>query len=366
MILPLLLLPLRSHLHLKEAVLISKLKCQRLSECKFSYFARKISILYSEYGTSEGEMDNSLLIIFQVAMWPMFPALFTVDMTESSFLAEFRGNVTMECRFPTGGGETLSSLRVYWHRILPEPLLEVYKLESGKEDLSTQHPRYKGRVNLQKDRLKQGQAVLQMSNLTISDSGKYRCIVEQGGADYKEATLNVRAAYTPIKTDIRRTPDDEKVELTCESEGYPLAKVIWSDASGLNLTSNANESIFLLPDQRYHIKSCVIVNNTVNNTYTCTFWNESMINYATNLTIPDDMKKTEEQSPAGRKSSTIVWAIMVVAAIVVTVAILVNQRFKDVKGLKRSKRKEEDFDALSTALTINSEVPTSVVTHEEG
>uniref|UniRef100_W5MVF8 CD274 molecule n=1 Tax=Lepisosteus oculatus TaxID=7918 RepID=W5MVF8_LEPOC len=217
-------------------------------------------------------MDNSLLIIFQVAMWPMFPALFTVDMTESSFLAEFRGNVTMECRFPTGGGETLSSLRVYWHRILPEPLLEVYKLESGKEDLSTQHPRYKGRVNLQKDRLKQGQAVLQMSNLTISDSGKYRCIVEQGGADYKEATLNVRAPYRNIKTAVTGKCQGPKghLELSCEAEGFPLADVQWTDMSGhsFNTTTTTHkkneEGLFI-------VKSYFKVKAGCGDIYNCTF-----------------------------------------------------------------------------------------------
>ena len=117
-------------------------------------------------------------------------ALFTVQVTRPSHQAEFGGNVTMECTFLSGGSE--QNLSVFWSRIHPDSFMEVYRMENGKEDLQFQNPRYRGRVQLRRSELKNGRAVLEISNLRINDSGMYQCLMEMGGADYKQTALTVR------------------------------------------------------------------------------------------------------------------------------------------------------------------------------
>ncbi|XP_058853289.1 programmed cell death 1 ligand 1-like isoform X3 [Acipenser ruthenus] len=132
-----------------------------------------------------------LPVLLLVTHYPFSTALFTVEMAKTLYLAEFGNTVKMECRFPTGG--SLDSINVYWHRMLSNGSeYEVYTLLNGNQDLQSQHPEYKGRVHMKPDLLRKGRAELEISNVKISDSGSYRCLIKMGGADYKQATLSVK------------------------------------------------------------------------------------------------------------------------------------------------------------------------------
>ncbi|MGH0133275.1 UNVERIFIED_CONTAM: hypothetical protein FKN15_039732 [Acipenser sinensis] len=132
-----------------------------------------------------------LPVLLLVTHYPFSTALFTVEMAKTLYLAEFGNTVKMECRFPTGG--SLDSINVYWHRMLSNGSeYEVYTLLNGNQDLQSQHPEYKERVYMKPDLLRKGRAELEISNVKISDSGSYRCLIKMGGADYKQATLSVK------------------------------------------------------------------------------------------------------------------------------------------------------------------------------
>ncbi|XP_066566825.1 programmed cell death 1 ligand 1 isoform X2 [Amia ocellicauda] len=276
-------------------------------------------------------MEKALLVIVQVVLFPTIPGLFTVEMTNNSYLAEIGGVITMECRFPAEDGVILSGLNVHWHRIQSSGSLEVYRLVNGQEDLTFQHSQYKGRVCLQKEKLPMGLAVLQISNLSISDSGKYRCLIELGGADYKEFTLTVRAAYKPIKKDIRKTEEDNMVELSCQSEGYPLTSVLWRDATGKKLSMKANTTYFKTVKHLFHLSSQVIITTTNNNTYTCTFLDEAGMGFSASFKIPDDLRNSTDfhLDYRNRNTLTTVMAILISALILtVVVAIVAYHRLK--------------------------------------
>ena len=61
------------------------------------------------------------------------PALFTVEVEQGSYQAQYQGSVTMGCMFQPGTGD----LTVVWQRVSPGKNLEVYRLEHGEEDLET-------------------------------------------------------------------------------------------------------------------------------------------------------------------------------------------------------------------------------------
>ncbi|KAK6494252.1 programmed cell death 1 ligand 1-like, partial [Huso huso] len=211
-----------------------------------------------------------------------FPALFTVEMTKTLYLAEFGNTVKMECRFKMEG--SLDSINVYWHHMLSNGSeYEVYTLLNGKQDLQSQHPEYKGRVHMKPDLLRMGRAELEISNVKISDSGSYRCLIKMGGADYKQATLSVKGKHA---------------ELSCESEGYPPVQVLWRDGNDQDLSKKASSKHSVTADQLFHISSLLIVNASSNNTYHCIFWNETMEEtYNASLRIPD-LTETDESEDA--------------------------------------------------------------------
>ncbi|XP_036385466.1 uncharacterized protein si:ch211-241b2.5 [Megalops cyprinoides] len=306
-------------------------------------------------------MDTALLLILQVVLWPGVPALFTVEVTKPFHLAEFRGNVTMECIFLPGGGE--ESLSVFWRRILPEPPMEVYKLENGKEDLSSQDPQYRDRVRLLRDELRRGRAALQISHLRINDSGTYQCLVEMGGADYKQTILAVKASYKSINKSVRRSGRDE-VELLCQSQGYPQASVVWTDGRGRNLTEEANTTTVISSDQLFHVTSGITV-RTSNNTYTCAFIKEGLMSQSVTFHIPEEIPW--KQTGKGSLVVAVVVLIAVTSAVCV-ISILIYRRRAGYKGRNTAGTmdcliEKDPFPARMPPET-NIEVQTSVEENE--
>ncbi|KAK6315652.1 hypothetical protein J4Q44_G00131760 [Coregonus suidteri] len=230
-------------------------------------------------------MEQSFLLVLQVVLWPTLAALFTVEVDSPSHVAEFRGDVTMGCRFQPGGrGPNLS---VIWHRIWPPPVVEVYRLENRQEDLTSQNPQYRGRVRLVTEEITNGWAKLEVSMLRINDSGTYQCLVEMVGADYKQTTLTVKAAYKTIVKSMKRRRGDE-VELICESEGYPLATMTWRDRSLRNIKSN--DTTIRTPDQLFQVTSKITVKSSDKNNYTCALVEEGDVpkGPSARFDIPDE------------------------------------------------------------------------------
>ncbi|KAI1904803.1 hypothetical protein AGOR_G00009440 [Albula goreensis] len=264
-------------------------------------------------------MDTGLLLILQVVFWPTVPALFTVEVSKPSYKAEFLGNVTMECSFLPGDRE--QNVSVFWRRILPKPPMEVYKLDNWQEDLSTQDPHYRGRVRLKKEELRNGRVLLQISNLRINDAGTYQCLVEMGGADYKQTTLNVTASYEAIKKSIKANGNE--VELSCEAQGYPQAVVVWTDGTGRNFTKESNVTMVTTSNQLYHITSRITVKNS-NNTYKCSFVEGELLGRSAIFHIPDDIL-------TGKSSFLAFLFVIIIGIIAICFGIMVYFRQKGSK-----------------------------------
>ncbi|XP_029484325.1 programmed cell death 1 ligand 2-like isoform X4 [Oncorhynchus nerka] len=231
-------------------------------------------------------MEQAFLLVLQVVLWPTLAALFTVEVDSPFHVAEFRGVVTMGCRFQPGGqGPDLS---VIWHRIWPPPVVEVYRLENRQEDLTSQNPQYRGRVRLVTEEITNGWAKLELSMLRINDSGTYQCLVEMAGADYKQTTLTVKASYKTIVKSMKRRRGDE-IELVCESEGYPLATMTWKDRSLGNIKSN--DTTVRTPDQLFQVTSTITVKSSDKNNYTCALVEEGEVpkGPSASFDIPDEI-----------------------------------------------------------------------------
>ncbi|XP_014107712.1 PREDICTED: programmed cell death 1 ligand 2 isoform X3 [Pseudopodoces humilis] len=140
-------------------------------------------------------MFQILTILLLETQFSMVSALLTVEVPQQLYTAEYGSNVTMECRFPVNGSIDLGLLTVLWEQKRQGWLKskEVYTLRNGKVLHPSQHPDYIGRASLLHRELKLGRAILQITNVKITDAGSYLCLIEYQGVDYKYIALEVKA-----------------------------------------------------------------------------------------------------------------------------------------------------------------------------
>ncbi|NXA39684.1 PD1L1 protein, partial [Eudromia elegans] len=205
-------------------------------------------------------------------------ALFTVEVPQQLYVVKYGSNVTMECRFPVNGSLNRGLLSVVWEQRRPgwPKSKEVYTLRNGKPLPSSQHHDYMGRAALLHSELKLGRALLQITNIKITDAGSYLCLIEYQGADYKYITLEVKASYKRINTQIMRKSDEDQFVFMCQSEGFPLAEVFWQNEKKSNLSGSANTTYTLTADNLYNVTSVLMVKPNMSETYKCIFWNKEL------------------------------------------------------------------------------------------
>ncbi|XP_027490825.1 programmed cell death 1 ligand 1 [Corapipo altera] len=219
-------------------------------------------------------MKRPLLLYIFLFYWNFLSALFTVEAPQSLYIVEQGNNVTMECTFPVNGKLKFGDLNVSWEK-KDELKKLVYVLVRGKEDLKGQHSDFKGRIKLLKENLNLGQSLLQITDVKLRDAGTYHCIIGYRGADYKTIHLKVKAPYRTITQRVVSTGHNEW-KLTCQSEGYPEAEVIWQNGDYEDLTDKANTSYQTGRDQLYHVTSTLTIKSGIDDIFYCIFWNKEL------------------------------------------------------------------------------------------
>uniref|UniRef100_A0A803Y7Q8 Programmed cell death 1 ligand 2 n=1 Tax=Meleagris gallopavo TaxID=9103 RepID=A0A803Y7Q8_MELGA len=185
-------------------------------------------------------LSLSFRFLFQHSKQQLFSfstlALFTVEVPQQLYVEEYGSNVTMECRFPVNGSLNLGLLTL----------------------LSSQHHDYMGRAALLHNELKSGRAILQITSIKITDAGSYLCLIDYQGADYKYITLEVKASYKIINTQKTRKWNGDKFAFIC------------------HLSGSANTTYTLTADGLYNVTSILIINQNMNENYSCIFWNKEL------------------------------------------------------------------------------------------
>ncbi|NXA85681.1 PD1L1 protein, partial [Melanocharis versteri] len=201
-------------------------------------------------------------------------ALFTVEAPQSLYIVEHGNNVTMECTFPVNGKLKFRDLSVSWEK--KDESKQVYVLHNGEEDFKNQHSDFRGRIKLLKDNLNLGQSLLQITDVKLRDAGIYRCVIVYEGADYKTIRLKVEAPYRIINQGVVSTGHNEW-KLTCQSEGYPEAEVIWQNRNYEDLTDKANIRVETGSDQLYRVTSTLTIKSGIDEIFYCIFWNKELL-----------------------------------------------------------------------------------------
>ncbi|XP_023799252.1 programmed cell death 1 ligand 2 [Cyanistes caeruleus] len=309
-------------------------------------------------------MFQILTILLLETQFSMVSALLTVEVPQQLYTAEYGSNVTMECRFPVNGSIDLGLLTVLWEQKRQGWLKskEVYTFRNGKVLHPSQHPDYIGRASLLHRELKLGRAILQITNVKITDAGSYLCLIEYQGVDYKYIALEVKASYKRINTQVMRIPGEDTFVFMCQSEGFPLAEVFWQHEN-FNLSGPANTTYTLTADGLYNVTSILTIKPNMSENYTCVFWNKEL-NGETSAYI-STLALTSTQYSGQKILISLIIPICVTVAVLLSALITFQKRksFKNEKPKKDRKRKlnpnakdenSDDFSAQTEALYLSA------------
>ncbi|XP_044198195.1 uncharacterized protein LOC122974249 isoform X2 [Thunnus albacares] len=150
-------------------------------------------------------------ILLLISLTSCVCGTFVVNVTQTSYQAEENHNITLEWMFTTKPDSSSTSLNIFCHLFNGVKPLILYLVHKGVEVSKSQDGQFAGRVQCDKDALREGRIRLHVSRLRTDDSGLYLCEVF---TDYGESSdrcqLNVTAAVDqlkPQKPTVRSQPE---------------------------------------------------------------------------------------------------------------------------------------------------------------
>ncbi|XP_047242489.1 uncharacterized protein LOC124881047 [Girardinichthys multiradiatus] len=136
-------------------------------------------------------------------------ATFVVNETQSCYQAEENHNITLEWAFTTRPHGSWRYLFIDCSLLAPHRELVLYQVHDGVEVSESQDEQFSGRVQSDKDVLREGRIRLHVSRLRTEDSGLYPCdVMNDEGSGSGKCCLNVSAAADVSPTQ-RPTVDPE-------------------------------------------------------------------------------------------------------------------------------------------------------------
>ncbi|XP_032439703.1 immunoglobulin superfamily member 3-like isoform X2 [Xiphophorus hellerii] len=151
-------------------------------------------------------------------------ATFVVNVTQSSYQAEENHSITLEWTFISRPDSSLSSMFILCEFLDPPRGLVLYQVHEGVEIPDSQDKQFSGRVQIDKDVLREGRIRLHVSRLRTEDSGLYLCDVKtEDGFNSGRCRLNVT-----VHKNISAVPG-QSVSLPCRlPNNKPVVFVKWT------------------------------------------------------------------------------------------------------------------------------------------
>ncbi|XP_047675800.1 butyrophilin subfamily 1 member A1-like [Tachysurus fulvidraco] len=157
-------------------------------------------------------------------------------------------------------------MTVEWLRVDTGFLL-VHSYKDRGDKNKDQVQSYRGRTSLFKEELQKGNASLKLSDLRVSDEGKYKCHVEDK-TWYNDITVHVIIEVLGSHPLMMMESFDNfgGINLVCESRGWkPEPDVLWLDREGVSLT--AEDTQIHRDTEGFSVKSHITVYSDSNQFY---------------------------------------------------------------------------------------------------
>ncbi|KAL7375694.1 hypothetical protein ABVT39_022099 [Epinephelus coioides] len=139
---------------------------------------------------------------------------FVVNVTQTSYQAEENHNITLEWMFTTKPGSSLHSLYIYCELLTDLRASVLFHLHGGVEVPESQDEQFTGRVQCDKDVLREGRLRLHVSRLRTDDSGLYMCeVFTRYGGSTATCRLNVT-----VKVCFTKSTDKKENDASTDTE----------------------------------------------------------------------------------------------------------------------------------------------------
>ncbi|XP_023202856.1 uncharacterized protein LOC111611213 isoform X2 [Xiphophorus maculatus] len=139
------------------------------------------------------EMKMISRILLLLILSSCLCATFVVNVKQSSYQAEENHSITLEWTFTTKTQGSWKNLFIICDfRSSVKSGVTIYVHHDGDEFPESQHEQFSGRVQIDKDVLREGRIRFHVSRLRTEDSGLYLCDVKtEDGSSNAECRLNV-------------------------------------------------------------------------------------------------------------------------------------------------------------------------------
>ncbi|KAK2863252.1 hypothetical protein Q5P01_002785 [Channa striata] len=133
-------------------------------------------------------------ILLLISLISCVSRTFVVNVTQTSYQAEENHNITLEWTFTTKPHTSSTSVNILCNLFIDHKDLVLFHLHEGVEVSESQDQQFSGRVQFDKDVLREGRIRLHLSRLGTNDSGLYLCEVKtDDGWGSGSCQLNVTA-----------------------------------------------------------------------------------------------------------------------------------------------------------------------------
>ncbi|XP_017158871.1 uncharacterized protein LOC108165967 isoform X2 [Poecilia reticulata] len=153
------------------------------------------------------KMISLLLLILSSCLC----ATFVVNVTQSSYEAEENHSITLEWTFTSRTQGSFRELSIYCSLLSPHKESVLYQVHDGVELPDSQDEHFSGRVQIDKDVLREGRIRLHVSRLRTEDSGLYLCDMKtEDGINSATCRLNVSAAADQLQPPTQNLQPDRR------------------------------------------------------------------------------------------------------------------------------------------------------------
>ncbi|XP_030285515.1 polymeric immunoglobulin receptor-like [Sparus aurata] len=153
---------------------------------------------------------------------------FVVNVTQTSYQAEENHNITLEWTFTTTADTSPDSLYIFCEMKTDHKVSVLFEIRGGVVIPESQDQQFVGRVQWDKDVLRDGRLRLHVSRLRTEDSGQYLCDVRTNyGVDYSECRLNVSATRDRPEPERPDTASRGRTALYCVLGQFAVLVVLF-------------------------------------------------------------------------------------------------------------------------------------------
>ncbi|XP_039598928.1 ICOS ligand-like [Polypterus senegalus] len=258
---------------------------------------------------------------------PLLLSLVCVSADEC-LTASIGKTVQIPCFVKTNESLKAENISVEW--TTSEGLI-IHSFVTGKDDLTNQDSRFKGRTQLFSSGVSRGDLSLSLLNVSVDDEGTFKCsyydssIGDDNSRDLSKHCLQVADHYSvPIVYGPPAGLNKSEVNFTCKSMGgHPEPKVRWSVN---NKPLEDSRRVTTTPSRdsrgRYNVTSVLTVNVTRDVSVTCTVENERLREQRTSAEIQYRINDHESVQDHANATNVVIKVVVMGLLIVGFVALI--------------------------------------------